>query len=75
MFLVHTCVDINTWYVVNFIRIRMDLSISEACKRLGKKLLSGGGGGGGALKNTILRNGHVSTAKMFGTVIFLRGSS
>ena len=44
----------------------MNLSISNACKRLGKKSLSGE-----ALENTTLRNWHVSRAKMFWTVIFL----
>ena len=43
----------------------MDFSISDASKRLGKKSLSGE-----ALKNTTLRNGHVSRTKMFCTVIF-----
>ena len=39
--LVHACVDISTWYVVNFNQIGMDLSISDTCKLLGKKSLSG----------------------------------
>ena len=46
----------------------MDLSISDACKRLGKKSLSGE-----ALENTTLRNWHVSRAKMFWTVILYQG--
>ena len=41
----------------------MDLSISDACKRLGKKSLSWE-----ALENTNLRNGHESKAKMFWNV-------
>ena len=58
--------SISTWYVVNFDQIRMDLSISNACKCLGKKLLSEE-----ALENTTLRNGHVSSAKkMFWIVNF-----
>ena len=51
------------WYVVNFNQIRMDLSISDACKCSDKKLLSGE-----ALENTTLKNGHASRAKMFCTV-------
>ena len=31
----------SLWYVVNFNQIRLDLSISDASKRLGKKSLSG----------------------------------
>ena len=45
----------------------MDLSISGACKRLGKKSLFGE-----ALENTTLRNWQVSRAKMFSTVNFFR---
>ena len=41
----------------------MDLSISDASKRLGKKSLSRE-----ALENTTLRNWHVSWAKIFWTV-------
>ena len=44
----------------------MDFSISDACKRLGKKSLSGE-----ALENTTLRNWLVSRAKMFWTENFL----
>ena len=44
----------------------MDLSISDACKRLGKKSLSWE-----ALEIATLRNWHVSRAKMFWTLIFL----
>ena len=44
----------------------MDVSISDACKRLGKKSLLGE-----AFENTTLRNGHVSRAKMFWNVNFL----
>ena len=32
-FLVHTYVDISTWYIVNFNQIRRDLSISDASKQ------------------------------------------
>ena len=49
----------------------MDLSISDACKRLDKKSLSGE-----ALENTTLRNKHVSRAKMFWTLkVFISANS
>ena len=44
-------------YIVNFNQIGMDLTISDTCKRLGKKLLSAE-----ALENTTLINRHVSRA-------------